>query len=242
MQNLEELKNHALQLMQSVGFPISEEISIALDEKLPFMGYTTERNGKPLIVVSKWAVSSDMLIGLLIHELSHVYRTETNHPSHNFALHNKVLHVVLGRRKLISYQQEIIHNIINSIQDLYADDIFFKVFKHNTNNLTDFFLGWIHEPVMGPSTKSIWTNAGYTVSTAFAQANLERHKVHDSERKVEEAVKDFLSKSDPMMVGRFNYFKKVMVDLPEQITEEEFGKLLLDYIHEFLSLTKPNYV
>lgn len=238
MQSLEELKSHALGIMQSAGFPISEEITVASDEKLPFMGYTTERNGKPLIVVSKWALSSDMLIGLLIHELSHVYRTETNHPSHNFALHNKVLRTTLHRRKLLPYQQEIIRNIINSIQDLYADDVFFKVFKHNTSNLTDFFLSWIHKPVRGSSTKSTWTNAGYVVSAAFAQANLERHRVEDPDGKVEEAVKDFLSQSKPRMIQGFNYFKKVMVNLPKHITAEEFEKLLRKYIQEYLSLTK----
>ena len=67
MQNLDESKYRALSLMQSAGFPISEEISVAVDEKLPFMGYTTEKSGKPLIVVSKWALASEMLIGLLIH-------------------------------------------------------------------------------------------------------------------------------------------------------------------------------
>jgi hypothetical protein len=239
MQNLEELKNRALLLMQSAGFPISEKISVAIDEKLPFMGYTTEKNGKPLIIVSGWAVSSEMLIGLLIHELSHIYRIETHHPSHDFAIHNKVLSLVLGKKKLLSYQQETIHNIINSIQDLYADDIFFKVFKHNTVNLTDFFLGWIHNPITDSSEKSMWTNAGFVVSTAFAQANLKRHKVHDTEGKVREAVKVFLSKCEPKTIQKFKYFKKVMVNLPEQLTEESFTKLLLGYIRNFLSLTNP---
>lgn len=239
MQRVEELKNHALSLMKDGGFGISEEVAIAVDEKLPFMGYTTEKNGKPLIVVAKWAMGSDMLIGLLIHELSHIYRIETHHPSHNFAIHNKALFMALGGRRLLPYQEEILHNILNSLQDLYADDIFFKIKKDIPTNLADFFLSWIHQPIDGSSEKSLWINAGYMVSTAFAQANLERHHVEDADGKVEKEVRHFLARSTKGIAGKFDYFRKTMVHLPEKITEEEFGRLLVDYLQNFLTLTNP---
>src|SRR5258706_14076011 len=110
MKDIEALKNHALGLMEDSGFPITEEIEIGVDEKLHIMGYTTEENGKPEIVVARWALQSDMLTGLLIHELSHIYRNETNHPSHNFDIHNKTIAMVLGNRKLQRYQEEIIQS------------------------------------------------------------------------------------------------------------------------------------
>src|SRR5258706_1507154 len=106
MQEIEELKNHAISLMKDSGFPIKEDVEIAVDEKLQIMGYTTEENGKTRIVVSRWSLYSDMLIGLLIHELSHIYRNETNHPSHNFAIHNNAIAIVFGNRRLQPYQEE----------------------------------------------------------------------------------------------------------------------------------------
>lgn len=234
MKNVEELKNEALDLMQSAGFPLSEEVSIEVDKKLPFMGYTTEKDGKPLIVVAQWAKDSDMLIGLLIHELSHIYRIETNHPSHNVALQNKAVSLVVGTKKRPAYQWEILHAVINSIMDLYADDIFFTIFHNKANNFSDFFLSWVHQPVVEKSEKDRWINAGNLVSAAFAQANIERHHVFDSEGKIEKAVEDFLARSK--MRVYYKYFKDLMVHLPEHMTEEEFGELLEEYLHNFLQI------
>ena len=138
MENVTQLKNKALTHMLNAGYPIKEEVLLDVDDKLPFMGYTTERDGKTLIVIAGWSLKSDMSMGLIIHELSHVYRTETKHPSHNFSLHNKVLLKVLNNKKVYPYQQEIVHTIINNLQDLYADDISFAVYikdshKENLN-------------------------------------------------------------------------------------------------------------
>ncbi len=237
MENIESLKNHAIALMKSHGFAISDEVGIEVDKKLPFMGYTTEKNGKRVIVVSKWAQNTGLLMGLLIHELSHIYRIQTHHPSHNDALQNKAIEKVMGEKKLASYQQEIIFNAINSIMDLYADDIFFTVMKGRTTTHADFFLSWIRKPVRGSLKKVKWTNAGYMISAAFAQANLQRHHIPDDEGKVEKGVEVFLSASEPVIGEKFLYFKNVMEHLPEKITEEEFGILLVDYLHNFLTAT-----
>ena len=237
MEKLEEIKTHALRLMGEAGFTINEDISIEVDETLPYMGHTMKKNGKPHIVVSKWANTSGLLMGLLIHELSHIYRIETRHPSHNDALQNKAVDIVVRKKKLLPYQQEIIFNNINSIMDLYADDIFFTVMKGRTTTHADFFLSWIHKPVTGSITKKQWINAGYMVSAAFAQANLERHEVPDTGGKIAKGVQEFLSESSPEIAENYSYFKNFMTRLPEKITEEEFGKLLVDYLHNFLNLT-----
>ncbi len=235
-----EILEQALILMSKSGFPITEDISITVDKDLPFMGYTMQKDGHPLIVVSKWALSSDMLTGLIVHELSHIYRTQTNHPSHSASLHNKVIQEIFGNKKLLPYRENTIHAIINNIQDLYADDISFVVYikKSNNGNLNYFFLGWIHNPIINPSSQEDrWKNAELLLSTAFAKANLQRHKVTDTGGKVEKAVQNFLSKVNKKLAQKFNYFEKLIENLPEKITDGEFEKLLSDYIREFLKLT-----
>ena len=67
--------------------------------------------------------------------------------------------------------------------DLYADDIFFKIFKPEDINLTDFFLSWIHKPEIGATEKIRWTNAGNLISASFAIANLKRHIQSGSRRR-----------------------------------------------------------
>lgn len=238
---LGNLQTQALSLMQNAGYPIQEEVLLEVDDNLPFMGYTSERNGKTLIVVSGWSLTSDMSMGLIIHELSHVYRTETNHPSHNFSLHNKVLQKVFEGKKAYPYQQEITHTIINNIQDLYADDISFAVYikEAQKENLNEFFLGWVRPPLESiTSIQDKWKSAELLLSAAFAQANLERHKVADTGGKIENAVKDFLSRTEAKQAQKFTFFKNMMVHFPEKATNDDFEKILTKYLTEFLKLAK----
>lgn len=239
MNDIDTLKNSALELMKINGYAIKEKVIVEVDERLPIMGYTTERNGMTLIVVSKWAVTSGGVTGLIIHEMSHVYRTESNHPSHNFSLHNRILNNVLMGRKMKSFQIEILRNTINNLQDLYADDISFSVyFRNEKKTISEFFLGWVHEPIIPARTsEDIWSNAGDLLNAAFAEANIKRHNAIDKDKKIERAVKDLLRKSDKKVASKYKYFKDVMVNMPEEISDKDFEVLLTKYINEFLELT-----
>jgi hypothetical protein len=241
-EDLELVKEQALAMMNHAGYPVSSEVDVVLDENLPFMGYTTEQNGTPIIVVSGDALLSGAAINLLIHELSHVYRSLHKHPSHDYQLLTAITSWVMHGRAVEEYQEKILHAILNHIQDLYADDISFKIFDENNPdmNLNEFFMSWIHDPHKKATTpKKIWENADALLSTAFAQANLERHNISDKGGKVEKAVKEFLSQIDPRMAEKYQFFKKFMVLLPEDIKEKDFEKILITYLGEFLKLTKP---
>lgn len=233
--NLAAIKSEAMALMRSSGYPIFEEVVFEVDPRLEIMGYTTDREGKTLIVVSGWSLRTPMLTGLLIHELSHVYRTETFHPSHNFSLHRKVVRKVMGSKRLSDDKKDALHNVINNIQDIYADDISFDVYfrKHHRGNLSDFFLAWVHEP-----EDNAWKNAEHLVSAAFAAANLKRHKVSDEGNKVTMAVQKFLGVIENKMAGEFDYFEREMTKLPENISEQEFEIWLTNFLERFVSLTE----
>jgi hypothetical protein len=226
--------------MASAGFPITREIEVILDEKLPFMGYTTEREGKSVIVVSGKTFESGSTINLLVHEMSHIYRIQSGHPSHNYQLLTTISLWVMHGKLVEEYQEKIVHALINHLQDIYADDISFAVFSQipKQSNLSEFFLNWIHKPLDGSdSEEKSWTNASYVVSAAFAQANLERHKVKDEKKVVAHAVADFLSHVDKTSAAKYLFFKNFMVKLPESVTDKEFEKFLIAYLSEFLTLT-----
>src|SRR2546425_5788138 len=77
-------KENAMEMMKKAGYDVGDIIQVTVDPKLPFMGYTIPRgNDHYRIVVSGGSVDSGMLEGLLVHEMSHVYRMKTKHPSHN---------------------------------------------------------------------------------------------------------------------------------------------------------------
>ena len=117
----------ALKIMKDAGFEISDSIQVVVDPKLPFMGYSTKRGGSDVIVISGRALASNMVEGLLVHEMSHIYRISTKHPSHNHELLNMVEKSVLEKAHLTKdYQIEIVSQAINHVQDLYADDVAFR--------------------------------------------------------------------------------------------------------------------
>ncbi len=237
---LEKQKEQALSLMKDAGFPVTTEVGVLLDKELPFMGYTTEQNGKPVIVVSEQASTGGMAINLLVHELSHVYRIQSGHPSHNYSLITNIMNFVAQGRIVYSYQEEIVGTIINHLQDIYADDISFKIFAKTAQHqdLNEFFLTWIHEPSTAKdSVQRSWENAAGFVSAAFAISNLERHKVHDQNGIVADAVSQYLGKAGKGKENSFYFFKEFMTRMPEEVTDKEYEKLLIHYLNEFFKLT-----
>lgn len=72
--------------MKAAGFEVSDSTQVVVDPKLPFMRYSTKRGGSDVIVISGRALASNMFEGLLVHEVSHIYRINTKHPSHNHEL------------------------------------------------------------------------------------------------------------------------------------------------------------
>lgn len=237
-ENLIDLKEQAFALMDNAGFPV-KNVSVVLDESLPYMGHTTEVNGMPLVVVSGIAIKSGMALNLLIHELGHVYRTQSGHPSHDSELILGVISWVMHGKAVPKYQEDILFAIVNHLEDLYSDDLFFKIFDSEMANIeiNKFFLGWIHKPIKKiKSKKDLWINASYLLSAAFADANLYRHNVEDSGGIIEKNIKDFLSKIDKRLSLKYKFFKNLMVGLPEKVTEKEYEQLLIKYITEFVKL------
>lgn len=238
---LEELKLQAIALLRTAGFAIDDSINVEIDEKLKFMGYTTEENGKPKIVVAGFTLKTGGALNLLIHELSHVYRSQTKHPSHNYEIISHITGWVTQGMLVQPYQQKILHAILNHLQDLYADDISFAVFKKNNdkNNLSEFFMTWIRpaSEAKDPEHRA-WENAEALLSASFAQANLRRHEVPDSEGKVESVIKSFLNEIPKPLAEKYEFFQTFMLHLPEEVTDKEYESFLIKYLNEFLKLTK----
>src|SRR5439155_18852949 len=82
-ETVRKARQTAIEMMKKAGFDVGTEVKVVIDPKLAFMGYTMPHGGNFTIVVSGGAVGSGLLEGLLIHEMSHIYRIQTNHPSYN---------------------------------------------------------------------------------------------------------------------------------------------------------------
>src|SRR5213080_5257440 len=172
----------AIEMMRKAGYDIGTKVKVVVDPQLPFMGYTMPQGGNFTIVVSDGAVGSGLLEGLLVHEMSHVYRIQTNHPSHNAEILEQAVER-LGKKRIHSdYQQKIVHDLLNDIQDLYADDIAFQVFRTTSAPVLDRVTGFLQSMVTDKSVKSgdrmkdSWVNTSIMVHNARAVAQMARHR------------------------------------------------------------------
>jgi hypothetical protein len=239
---VEKATRDALKIMKDAGFEISDDVKVVVDPKLPFMGYSTKRGGGDVVVVSGEAAGSGVIEGLLVHEMSHVYRTNTNHPSHNHELLNRVGHFIINKSSLTrKYQIAIIQQAVNHIQDVYADDVAFRVFSQSGKFPVDqafkFFLNWIKDkPLDSKNAKTVWTNIGIMLDNCFAVSNMIRHDVPDVDGQAQNKVQEFLFQIDERMKEEFAYFKNFMVNLKEDITEKKFEENLTDYLMRITKL------
>lgn len=234
----------ALEAMRDSDLEISDKLEVVLDPKLPFMGYATKRSGKNVIVISGTAMKSGLVEGLLIHEMCHVYRTDQNHPSHNGEILNTVGHAIINKNHLTEdYQIKTIQQAVNHIQDLYADDIAFKVFQKSggftPEQAFEFFLDWINDTAITPKTKKDkWLNIDIMLNNCFAISNLTRHKIKDIDNQAENKVQKFLSQVDASMKKEFSHFRNFMANLKENPTETQFKKDLTEYLTITTELAK----
>src|SRR6266446_4612681 len=243
-EEIRKARQTAIEMMRKAGYDIGTKVKVVVDPQLPFMGYTMPQGGNFTIVVSGGAVGSGLLEGLLVHEMSHVYRIQTNHPSHNGQILEEAIDNLGKKAVLRDYQQKIVHDLLNDIQDLYADDISFKVLRNTpimeSDQMTRFLQDWVkdepaksRDPVMDS-----WTNASIMTHNARAIAQMARHRVEDIDGRAEQANKKFLSQITPRVAGRFEYFRNFLRNLREDMTAAEYRKLLADYLSQFLDVAE----
>src|SRR2546426_7781072 len=243
-ETVRKARQTAIEMMRKAGYDIGTKVKVVVDPNLPFMGYTMPQGGDFTIVVSGGAVGTGLLEGLLVHEMSHVYRIQTNHPSHNSQILEEAIDNLGKKTVLRDYQQKIGHDLLNDIQDLYADDISFKVLRNSpimeSDQMTRFLQDWVKDEAAktrDPAMDS-WINASIMTHNARAIAQMARHRVEDIDGREEDANKKFLSQVTPRVAGRFEYFRNLLENLREDMTAEEYRRLLADYLRQFLDVAE----
>ena len=234
---VKKAREQALSMMHDAGYDIGKDVDVVIDPKLPFMGYTMPQRGRFRIVVSGGAIESGLLEGLLVHEMSHVYRIRTGHPSHNGTILQEAV-ANLGRME--PYQEKILFDVLNDIQDLYADDISLQVIRNNRilkeSDTSDFLQSWVKdEPAKtGDARKDNWTNASIMEHNARALAQMQRHGIKDSENRGKLANQKFLARIPPKMAQHYPYFESLLENLRQDLTEDTYRTLLADLLKKFL--------
>ncbi len=237
---------NASRMMRESGFGLKSDVKVAIDPQLPFMGYSMPVGKGYRIVVSGGSVGSGMLEGLMVHEMSHIYRMENNHVSHDAKVIEGAIENIDKRNLSHDYQQKIVHDLLNDIQDLYADDISMKVLKKNrilkSGEMNSFLQDWVKdEPIeSGESKRDSWVNASIMIHNARALGQMTRHGIEDTGGKAADSSKRFLSRMPSTAASQFQYFRDLMINLEENMTRDQYRRLLADYLSRFLDVAEKN--
>lgn len=172
--SLQEELDWAIGRLEKKGFRVRSKVRLLVDPKLDIMGYANETDGIQHIVVAEWALTSEMLGGLLFHELAHIYHTERKSPSHKFKMTNSIITEFSMKEGLNERETGYIVEGFNHLQNVMVDDIVFDVMEELERiQAQRFFSGWLTE---SPSGYPL-VDASAVSRNAFAMASLKRHNL-----------------------------------------------------------------
>ena len=214
--SLQEELDWAMERLAKAGYPVRSKVRLLVDPNLDIMGYASEEEGIQHIVIAEWALQSEMLGGLLFHELAHIYHTEKRSPSHKFKVTNAIITEFSQREGLNEREIGYLVEGFNHLQNVIVDDIVFASMEESERRQAQrFFSGWLTE---APSGYAL-VDASALARNAFAVASLKRHGLLDeddpnakemtargrvlvkqlgkSAQEKYDAIEDFLVKADP---------------------------------------------
>lgn len=163
-----EIERRYAELGHRLERPVAAEIVA-----MPIMGASKSLKGRHTLFVSVRAVESNLLDGLVAHELGHMLRTEEDHASHSAEVYGLISREV----RIPRGAEDAFGNAFNHIQDVYADDLAFPVFRGAEGGRAyNFFAGWVENNTSTLGADR-WQNLGQAASTGFAIGNLVRHEL-----------------------------------------------------------------
>jgi hypothetical protein len=78
------------------------------------------------------------------------------------------------------------------------------------------------------------------VHNARAIGQMTRHGIEDTGGKARDSNRRFLSQMPPAAARQFQYFQDLMINLEENMTRDQYRKLLADYLNRFLEVAEKN--
>jgi hypothetical protein len=176
--SLQEELDWAIARLDKAGYHVRSKVRLLVDPNLDIMGYANEEDGIQHIVIAEWALQSEMLGGLLFHELAHIYHTERRSPSHKFKVTNAIITEFSQREGLNERETGYLVEGFNHLQNVIVDDIVFASMEESERRQAQrFFSGWLTE---APSGYAL-VDASALARNAFAVASLKRHGLLDED-------------------------------------------------------------
>jgi hypothetical protein len=235
--SLQEELDWAVARLAKAGYPVKSKVRLLVDPNLDIMGYASEEGGIQHIVIAEWALQSEMLGGLLFHELAHIYHTARRSPSHEFKVTNAIITEFSQREGLNERETGYLVEGFNDLQNIMVDDIVFAAMEESEKRQAQrFFSGWLTETPSGYPL----VDASALVRNAFAMASLKRHKLLQEE---EPSAREMVTRSR-MLVNqlgksvqeKYDVIEKFLMEADAGWDEEAFHNKLVAFLDLLVAL------
>lgn len=221
--------------MKKKGYAIRSPVSLTVDPKLAIMGYAKKDGDMHNIVISEWALDSDMLGGLVLHELAHIYFTERHSLSHDGDQLEEILETLKETDGLRAKEVEYLIDAFNHLQNILVDDIVFDVLPERELQVArKFFAEWISDRPSGDPV----LDAALLCRNSFAIASLKRRKLFDGKSEMYYRNKAFLSALGDNAEKEFDWIERFLERARAEWNEKEFNEALEKYFDRLLSLMR----
>ena len=242
--SLQNTLDWALDRMRQKGYDVRSKVTLNVEPSLAIMGYAKKDGDVHRIMISEWALDSEMLGGLVLHELSHVYFAEQGASSHDSRVLEEVLEDLEERDGLRAKETEHLVDAFNHLQNVLVDDIVFEVMAGKERDMAKrFFAEWISDRPSGDPV----TDASLLCRNAFAVASIRRRKLAEWHAKgnQEDAEIYFRNKSLLDALGHhadaeFSWLEDFLEKSKPGQSEAEFRESLGAYFDRMLSLMRSS--
>ncbi len=242
--SLQNTLEWALDRMRQKGYDVKSKVTLNVEPNLAIMGYARKEGDVHKIMISEWALDSEMLGGLVLHELAHVYFTEQGASSHNSDVLEGVLENLKDKDGVRVKETEHLIDAFNHLQNVLVDDVVFDVMGEKEHDMAKrFFAEWISDRPSGDPV----TDASLLCRNAFAVASLKRRKLAhwDAGAIGEDAEIYYRNKSLLDALGRhaegeFNWLEGFLEKSKPGQSEAEFRESLEAYFDRMLSLMRSS--
>ncbi len=248
---VEESSRNALRMMKNAGLGIQEDpLWVALDPTLRVPARNYPGGGGSVILVSPWYVDTKLFGGLdniLVHEMSHIYRRETIHPSENQEIIKDIetYFETVKQYPKKSYQLKTIVESMFNLQEIFANDIAFRVIEQSKVEWIELVREYLQDLVNSKpilvlgKTRKRWSRASLVADNGIFIAQMDRHMIPDTGDKARTANQKLLSSSGPgEAIDAYEYFHQLALGLKEDITKEQFRSILQNYTARLIELAE----
>jgi hypothetical protein len=223
--------------MRDRGYPLSSKVTITVDPALAIMGYAKKVGDSHMIVISEWALDSEMLGGLVLHELAHIYFTEKGAHSHDGEILEEILQRMKEHEGLRVKETEYLVDSFNHLQNILVDDIVFDVMQEREQETTKrFFTEWVSER---PSNDPV-LNAAMICRNAFATASLKRRSLFEPGSEMDLRNKKFISILGGETRREFDWLEEFLEDSRSDWDEREYRAAMGEYFERMISIMRSS--